>query len=332
MATAKILIVEDEIIIARELEARLLGLGYEIAGIASSGREAIALADSTQPDLVLMDIVLQGDMDGIEAATEMGHRWSLPVIYLTAYTDKTVLQRASITDPYGYIVKPFSEAALQASIEIALHKHAAERAFRTSEKRERERIAELSAINKELSQEVVERRRAEEEVRQIAVRDELTGLYNPRGYFLLVKQEWKLACREKRPFALLYIDLDGLKQVNDTLGHAEGDALIVAAARVLKESFRDADIVARLGGDEFAIFTWDCGVLHEDLWARLQANVDRANQQDNGRHPLAWSVGSVCFDPKSPESVEELLKQADRQMYAQKLAKRDAAESRRTKG
>ncbi|MEW6126762.1 MAG: response regulator [Acidobacteriota bacterium] len=126
MIPKKILIVDDEIIIARELEARLTLLGYEVTGIASSGREAIALIEETEPDLVLMDIVIKGDLDGIETAAKIRRRWSIPVIYLTAYTDDTTLQRARITEPFGYIVKPFSERELRANIEMALYKHEAE--------------------------------------------------------------------------------------------------------------------------------------------------------------------------------------------------------------
>ncbi len=127
MPPARILIVEDEMIIARELESRLTGLGYEVVGIASSGREALQLAEQAQPNLVLMDIVLKGDMDGIEAAGEIRRRFALPVVYLTAYTDETTLKRAKVTEPFGYIVKPFSERELRANIEMALYKHQVER-------------------------------------------------------------------------------------------------------------------------------------------------------------------------------------------------------------
>lgn len=122
MANRRILIVDDEIIIARELEARLAGFGFEVTGIASSGREAIALAEQTAPHLVLMDIVLKGDMDGIEAAIEIHRRWQTPIIYLTAYADEATLQRAREAEPFGYIVKPFTERELRANIEMALYK------------------------------------------------------------------------------------------------------------------------------------------------------------------------------------------------------------------
>ena len=145
MATTKILIVDDEIIIARELESRLTNLGYDVPGIAASGKEAIRLVEETDPDLVLMDIVLKGDMDGIEAAAAIRKRRSVPVIYLTAYTDETTLQRARITEPFAYVVKPFSERELRANIEMALYKHEVEGRLRKVEKwfaASMERVAE----------------------------------------------------------------------------------------------------------------------------------------------------------------------------------------------
>jgi PAS domain S-box-containing protein len=126
MTATRVLVVDDEIIIAREVETRLMNLGYEVVEIASSGQEAVDLAERTRPDLVLMDIVLKGDTDGIEAAAEIRKRWGIPIIYLTAYADEVTLRRAQVTEPFGYIVKPFTERELRANIEMALYKHSTE--------------------------------------------------------------------------------------------------------------------------------------------------------------------------------------------------------------
>jgi PAS domain S-box-containing protein len=123
----RILVVDDEIIIARDLESRLRNMGYEVVGIASSGVEAIGLAGEFLPDLILMDIVLKGEMDGIEAAAEIRKRFRLPLIYVTAYTDDQTLARAQVTEPFGYIVKPFLEREVKANIEMALYRHRVER-------------------------------------------------------------------------------------------------------------------------------------------------------------------------------------------------------------
>ena len=134
MSESKLLIVEDEIIIARELEVRLSRLDYRITGTAATGSEALKLAEQTVPDLVLMDIVLRGEMDGVATAAKIRQRWGIPVIYVTAYADSDTLNRAKVTAPYGYIVKPFSERELRANIEMALYKHAAETRQRNVER------------------------------------------------------------------------------------------------------------------------------------------------------------------------------------------------------
>jgi CheY-like chemotaxis protein len=123
MAKAQILIVENDNIIVMELRDRLQSLGYAVSAVTSYGEEAIAEAEKTHPDLVLMNIRLKGDIDGIEAAEEIRDRFDIPVVYLTALTDQDTLQRAKMTEPYGYIIKPFSERQLQATIKMALGKH-----------------------------------------------------------------------------------------------------------------------------------------------------------------------------------------------------------------
>ena len=123
MAKAQILIVENDNIIVMELRDRLQSLGYAIAAVASYGEEAIEEAEKTHPDLVLMNIRLKGHIDGIEAAEEIRDRFDIPVVYLTALTDQDTLQRAKMTEPYGYIIKPFSARQLQATIKMALGKH-----------------------------------------------------------------------------------------------------------------------------------------------------------------------------------------------------------------
>jgi len=119
----KILIVEDENIVAKDIQNTLKSLGYTVTGVVSSGAEAIDKAAETQPDLVLMDIMLRGYQDGVEAAQQILTQHNIPVVYLTAYTDDKTLQRAKITEPYGYILKPFEERELHISIEMAIHKH-----------------------------------------------------------------------------------------------------------------------------------------------------------------------------------------------------------------
>ncbi len=126
MAGEKILIVEDEGIVARETEFRLKDLGYNVCGLAASGAEAIKKAEKTRPDVVLMDIMLKGEMDGIDAALQIRSKLNVPVVYVTAHADETTLQRAKRTEPMGYLLKPFNERELHAAIEIAIYRHTTE--------------------------------------------------------------------------------------------------------------------------------------------------------------------------------------------------------------
>ncbi len=127
MTGKRILIVEDEGIVARDMKNTLTRLGYSVTSVAHSGPESVRRAEGEKPDLILMDIVLQGEMDGIEAAEKIRSRADIPVIYLTAYADPPILERAGVTEPYGYVLKPFRERELHAVIEIALYKHSADR-------------------------------------------------------------------------------------------------------------------------------------------------------------------------------------------------------------
>jgi two-component system cell cycle sensor histidine kinase/response regulator CckA len=133
MAKAQILIVEDDAVISMELEERLKGLGYAVCGVTAYGEEAVTQAAELHPDLVLMDIKLRGAMDGIEAAAQIGARFDIPVLYLTAYADEQTLERAKLTEPFGYVLKPFEERRLHTAVEMALYKHTMERRLRESE-------------------------------------------------------------------------------------------------------------------------------------------------------------------------------------------------------
>jgi len=126
MTQGRIMIVEDERITAEDIHDILTHLGYAVTAVVSSGADAIREAERTKPDLVLMDIRIKGDMDGIEAAREIRERFGIPAVYLTAHADRETLDRAKLAEPLGYLIKPFHEAELLASIEMALHKQKAD--------------------------------------------------------------------------------------------------------------------------------------------------------------------------------------------------------------
>ena len=155
---AKILITEDEFIVALDLQSRLKNLGYEVVGIASSGDDAILQVQDSHPDLVLMDIILYGEMDGIEASRHIREECDVPVIYLTANADQGTLERAGATHPFSCLIKPFKERELKFSIDMALYHHATARQLREAhdelEQRVQERTAELAASNIALQNEL----------------------------------------------------------------------------------------------------------------------------------------------------------------------------------
>jgi PAS domain S-box-containing protein len=133
MAKAKIMIVEDDRIVAEDIQDSLKKMGYTVSAIVSFGKEAIKRAKEDSPDLVLMDIVLSGEMNGTEAAYLIRSQFNIPIVYLTAYADEQVMERAKITEPYGYIIKPFEDRELKITIEIALYKHGMEKKLKESE-------------------------------------------------------------------------------------------------------------------------------------------------------------------------------------------------------
>jgi len=130
MGKTQIMIVEDESIVAKDIEMSLNKLGYSVCSLASSGEEAIRKAGEHRPDLVLMDIVLQGEMSGVEAAGQIRLQFDIPVIYLTAYADEKTLNLAKITEPFGYMLKPFEEKKTHTAIEMALYKHKREKSLK----------------------------------------------------------------------------------------------------------------------------------------------------------------------------------------------------------
>lgn len=134
MGVPQILICEDEAVVAMGIESKLQNLGYQVVETAVSGEEAVQKAELTMPDLVLMDIVLQGEMDGIQAADQIRTQFDIPVIFLTAYSDDKTMERAKITEPFGYLIKPFQDRELHSAIEIALYKHKVDKKLKENQR------------------------------------------------------------------------------------------------------------------------------------------------------------------------------------------------------
>ncbi len=169
---------------------------------------------------------------------------------------------------------------------------------------------------------ISERKKMEEKLHNMSITDELTGLLNRRGFFSLAQQQLKIAERKKREMYVIYADLDGLKKINDTWGHKEGDKALSEAADLLRNTFRESDVISRLGGDEFAVLVEVSEVNDEVIIRkRLQERLHEINSQEERRYRLLISIGLVRFDPYNPYGIDELLSQADNLMYTNKKSK-----------
>jgi diguanylate cyclase (GGDEF)-like protein/PAS domain S-box-containing protein len=178
-----------------------------------------------------------------------------------------------------------------------------------------------------IARDITERKRTEETLRSLSLLDDLTGLYNRRGFLTLAEQQLRLAQRTGRGFALVFADLDGLKRINDTYGHQEGDHALIKTADILRQSFRDSDITARLSGDEFTILALeDYEGSPAAITARLMENLRDYNAQECRPYDLSLSIGVVHFNPESKCSIEELMGQADEAMYEHKHSKKTRRE------
>jgi diguanylate cyclase (GGDEF)-like protein/PAS domain S-box-containing protein len=167
-------------------------------------------------------------------------------------------------------------------------------------------------------------------LRAMSLRDELTGLFNRRGFLEHARQLLRNAARSRREACVFFADLNGMKVINDSLGHEVGDRAIIATAKLLTGVFRDSDILARLGGDEFAIFAPECS--SEDVRAiceRLAAHLESLNRSAEEPFCLSISIGSSAFDPGTPTDLDTLMERADQQMYEQKRARVSAGPSSR---
>ncbi|MBA4373801.1 MAG: hypothetical protein C0402_13190 [Thermodesulfovibrio sp.] len=187
-------------------------------------------------------------------------------------------------------------------------------------------ITAVTVVSKNIS----DRRQMENELRALSLTDELTGLYNRRGFLTLAEQQLRIAGRLNKKLYLLAADLDDLKIINDTFGHQEGDSALVETANILRDNFRESDIIARIGGDEFVVMPIEMtDDRSEVILGRLSQGFEKNNQKNSLRYRISISVGVAWYDPEQPGSIDQLLAAADNAMYEQKkLRKLMPAQSR----
>jgi len=175
---------------------------------------------------------------------------------------------------------------------------------------------------------ITERKRAEEVLRNSSLKDELTGLFNRRGLLKQAGPHFNFARRKNEKLLLLFIDLDGMKRINDEFGHNEGDNAIITTASILAQSFRSTDIIARLGGDEFTILVTDPSTDKDQAVARITENLAAYNAEEKRGYKLSFSIGVAALEPERMTCFEELLEQADQAMYEQKRKKKGKSPQR----
>ncbi len=172
----------------------------------------------------------------------------------------------------------------------------------------------------------IERHQLQMALRAMALVDDLTSLYNRRGFQTLARQHMKMADRMRKRVSHIFVDLDGLKEINDSLGHREGDLALIETADLLRETFRESDIIARIGGDEFVVLALETVGLAQEHWVtRLQENLTRRNERPDRRYRLSLSMGIAYYDPDFPCPLDDLLDRADALMYEQKRTKRPSS-------
>ena len=403
VSKANILIVEDEHIILLDIQTSLESLGYTIAGHADRGEHALKKVKELHPDLILMDIGLKGEMDGIEAATQIRTQFDLPVIFLTAFANQSTIERATKAQPYGYILKPFEEHELAIAVEMALYKHSMEKKLRESEERyelaargandglwdwnllkneiyfsprwkamlgyKEEEISsnpdewlkrihpnDLKKVQESLAShikgetahfqseyrilhvngsdvwvlcrglavrdakgaayrmagsqtDITARKLAEMRLAHDALHDMLTGL--PNRALFMDRLTLRIEHTKRHPnllFAVLFVDLDRFKVVNDSLGHAVGDQLLIATAQRLQQCVRPGDTVSRLGGDEFAILLNEVNDASDAIRVaeRICGRLVSTSMLDSVKRSTTASIG-ICLLYTSPSPRDGLL-------------------------
>lgn len=267
---------------------------FTLQTVAQLG-EALEVIATEMPDLILLDLSLP-DGQGLEAFRRLSQAAAdVPVLVISSLDDEALAIRAVQEGAQDYLVKGYLDSRLLT------------RAIFYARERHRMLI----------------------KLRAASLTDDLTGLYNRRGFFTLARQHLELARRARQLLALIFIDLDGLKQINDTYGHAAGDRALRQSAAVLRATFRASDILARLGGDEFAALAMvSRGADPQAILLRLHAHLTESNAQSTEPGSLSMSAGVTVFEPDGSLSLEEVVTVADSAMYERKREKRREASPR----
>jgi diguanylate cyclase (GGDEF)-like protein len=284
-----VMVVDDDAAILDVICQSLAQEGITCEGFRRA-EEALESLQQRPVAVLLTDIVMPG-MGGLELLNRAKQvHPALTVIMMTGFVREFSYDEALRAGAADFIKKPFTTQELLARLKYA---------------------------------------RLKEHLRALSITDELTGLANRRGFFAFAQQQIKQQRRSKGSLVLLFADLDNFKSINDTLGHQAGDQVLIGAARILRETYRDSDIVARMGGDEFAaILVNSPETSIAAMRGRLQERIDAYNARQGGRITLSMSAGMAVVDPSRPATVDELVREADARMYEEKQRKKADASGR----
>lgn len=415
MIKNRLMIVEDEVLVAKDISSRLIHMGYEICCSAGKGSEAVEKALDHRPDLILMDIHLRDSIDGIEAASLIHQSYDVPVIFCTAYSNTKTLERAKITAPYGYILKPFDNRELEINIEIALYKHNAERELRETQERLNTTLRninegviatdtdgraflvnsvaeslvglqvgetkgipitqmlelkdfETGSHNLDLKEQVLSKGESIWNARQYLVRrngsevpievsanairanrneiigmvisirdisqqinyerkirhnaffDGLTNLPNRTLFLDRVGHAISRAQQSRNySFAVLFIDLDQFRLINEGLGHRAGDELIIDVSHRIGDTLNHADTLSRFSGDIFAVLLDNIQSLEDvmDTCNQVQNGFTGGFTVDNRAIDISSSIG-IVLHKSSYLHAEDMIRDADTAMHRAK--------------
>jgi two-component system cell cycle response regulator len=294
----KVLVIEDNPSDRRMLQELLadvksVNLDLEFAENLSEGLERLS---ASNVDAILLDLCLP-DSQGMETFFQIRpHVNNSPILLLTGSTDEDLAIQAVREGAQDYLVK----GQVDGHLLVRAINHAIER---------QRLLAQLE--------------QARESAQRLTLIDDLTGLYNRRGFFRLSEQQWKLADRRKTKLILIYCDLDNLKAINDNQGHRVGDRALVQIAQLLKSTFRESDIIARMGGDEFSILAIEAETDGRKMIDRLDSKLEALPSSQEFYQPLSLSSGFAHYDPYDPRTIDDVLAEADSRMYEQKQQKKN---------
>lgn len=281
-----ILVVDDNSTNLQVLGIILQEAGYKVS-LAMNGIQALDYAKKKFPDLILLDMMMP-EMDGLEACKHLKKddaTRNIPIIFITALVDSESIVNGLNAGAVDYITKPFVKEEVLARINVH-----------------------------------IKLRKAMTKLEEMSVTDEMTGIYNRRFAYHILSQQIKLAKREKDSFSVGFVDIDNLKIVNDTYGHAAGDRLIKTVVESLRHEVRESDYIFRMGGDEFLILFPRATQIEADNV--IQRIKHKLKEQEVEEAPIEFCCGFSEYHPDSEMTVDDLITKADSCMYQEKMKKK----------